>query len=74
MQKILPTETRLYIYIDATFFLYSPKDIFSLLFRERGRVRERDTERNVHMREKHQLVVFSYHTNWVLNLQPRYVP
>ena len=44
-------------------------------FRERGRVgRDRDSEGNIDVREKHQSVVSHMRPDQESNLQPRYMP
>ena len=37
-------------------------------------VKEKERERNIDVREKHQSVACCTHPDWGLNLQPRYVP
>ena len=53
-------------------FLSSLKDIFPLLFRERGR--ERGGERQKHRGEGGALTGNYMHPDWGLNPQPGYVP
>ena len=48
---------------------------FTDLFLERGGEREKERERNIDARKKHQCVVASStHPNWGPGLQPRHVP
>ena len=41
---------------EVMYFKFSPKDIFSIAFRKRGRERGKGREENIRMRERHQLV------------------
>ena len=41
--------------------------------REKGR-KGRERERNIYVREKHQLATSRTHPDWGLNPQPRHVP
>ena len=52
-------------------FLYSPKDMLTD-FRERGR--EREMERNIDVREKHQSLASCMCSDWGPNPQPKHVP
>ena len=60
-------------YLTSIFFFY-PHLRTCLLILERGEERGIDRERNIDVKEKHQLVASCMHPNQGLNPQPRHVP
>ena len=55
------------------FFFIIFKD-YICFFVERGEVREKEGERNINVRDKHQSTASQTYPNWRPNPQPRYVP
>ena len=64
LRKQIPKLSLVYL------FFFNPHLRIHLLVLERGRERER----NIDVKEKHQLIASHMCPDWGLNLQPRYVP
>ena len=56
------------------FFKSSSEDMFLLIFLFREREEGGEKERNINVKEKHQLVVYHMRPDQGLNPQPRYAP